>query len=229
MRLPITFICILLLILACTKKIVPSTSGGKLLQMDKSPCFGYCPVYQLTVFDNGLLSLHAQQNLKDPGTYRYQMTKSELKQFKAQLAKLNLSTYKDEYREPIADAPSTTLTYYSDPIKKIYTNFQYPDLLQKFTDSLDHMVINSSWEKFIDLRQKKEFIIHLKEGKTISGVLQRFSEYDLMLGKRLDPASSQLWMVTAQVLPQDEDGLLKKLKLDVDIKEAQTNKKLETR
>lgn len=213
-----------------TKKLTLTQPGDILFEMSKSPCFGKCPVYAVTIFQSGAMQLNAKENMEFSGKYTLQMSATKLKAFKAKLKGLDLLSLRNEYREPIADAPATHIVYHEgDSIKKIFTNFLYPDSLQHFTEELDRMVQSGNWTKVMDHRVLQEYIIQLKQDARLSEILQRYATYELMLGKRLDPATNQYWVVTAKVNPGESDQFLNILKSDKDIQTAQTNKALETR
>ena len=226
------YIIFLMAFFQCSnKKLVVNQPGDKLFEMSKSPCFGRCPIYTVTVYQNGIMTLVAKDNMELKGKYTDTLTKSQLKDFKSKLKALRIKELNDEYREPIADAPATTVTYFEGAdSKKIFTNFRYPDALQVFTEQLNDMVANTpAWTIVEDKTIKQEYLILLKPDAKLSEVLQRYQDYELTLGRRLDPATSQYWLVIAKVMPGSIDALLKTLQSDKDIQSAQTNKSLEPR
>lgn len=213
-----------------TKHLSLANSTDKLVEMSKSPCFGYCPTYDLTIFQNGTMKLNAKQNMKKSGVFIMQLSKNELKKLKKELLDLKLDSYLDEYKEAIADAPSTRITYYGDNVKKsIFTNFNYPEPLQQFAVKLDTLATNNSWEVYTDHRISQEYIVHLKESKTLHDFLVRFKEQELIPVKRLDPVTGQYWLVSARILPDQKDKFLSLLKKDMDVQSAQLNKAVEMR
>ncbi|MEO5581623.1 MAG: DUF6438 domain-containing protein [Saprospiraceae bacterium] len=232
MKTSLVYIAFILSLLECsTKKLALNQPGDKFFEMSKSPCFGRCPVYTVTVFQNGLMVLDAKDNMPWKGKYSNQMTPSELNSFKSTLKSLSIHHYKDEYREPIADAPATTITYYEGAnSKKIFTNFLYPDSLQLFTEHLNTMVIkNDNWKKIVDQREIKEYLILLRPEAKLSEILQRYQDHEMMMVKRLDPATNQYWLVTAKINPGETEIFPKSLRADKDIQSAQLNNVLEQR
>ena len=73
-----------------TKQLSLSNPDDKLVEMSKSPCFGYCPTYELIIFQNGIMKLNAKQNMKKNGMFTKQLSKNELKKLKKELADLKL-------------------------------------------------------------------------------------------------------------------------------------------
>jgi hypothetical protein len=225
------YLCLCFASVQCaTKKLSLTQHNDKLFEMSKSPCFGKCPVYTVTVFQNGSMQLTAKENMTLKGKYTLQMSQPELNSFKAKLKSLNLLTLRNEYREPIADAPATHIVYSEgDSTKKIFTNFLFPDSLQNFTEQLDKMVQAGRWTQVIDHRILQEYIIQLKQEARLAEILQRYTSYEMTLVRRLDPATNQYWVLSARVDPGSSDQLLSLLKSDKDIQSAQTNKSLESR
>ena len=220
-----------LLISQCsTKQLSLANPTDKLVEMSKSPCFGYCPTYELIIFQNGSMKLHAKQNMKKNGVFTKQLSKSELNSLKKELEGLHLETYKDEYKEAIADASSTRLTYYNNEVKKsIFTNFNFPEPLQKFVTALDTLATDGIWLPYIDLRISQEYIVQLKESSTLHNFLVRYKEQELIPIRKLDPVSGQYWLVSAKILPEQKDKFLNLLKKDIDLLSAQGNKEVEMR
>jgi hypothetical protein len=232
MKYPYLYLLFLVAFFQCSnKKQVIGQPGVKLFEMSKSPCFGRCPIYTVTIYQNGVMTLMAKDNMTLKGNYTSTMNKSELKDFKSKLKALQIKEFKDEYREPIADAPATTVTYFDGAeSKKIFTNFRYPDSLQAFTEQLnDRVTHNSAWTLVEDKTVKQEYLILLKPETKLSDILQRYQDHELNIVRRLDPATSQYWLVIAKVLPENIELFLKTLRSDKDIQSAQTNKPLESR
>lgn len=224
------FMIFIMAITSCSKKAQPGTSDArKLVEMSKSPCFGFCPVYHLVIYENGMMRLNAKQNMKITGTYSKQLNPAQLNTIKSGLEKMKLEAYQDEYREPVADAPSTEVIYYADnTMKKIFTNFIFPEPLQKMTDDLNQHALSENWLPWTDPRIRNEFIVLLQDGISLSGILTGYREYELMMVKRLDPANRNYWLLSAMVNPGEESILLNKLKNDPGIKEVQLNRSLDT-
>lgn len=225
----IVFACVIS-IHCSTQKSSAKGKSDKLIEMSKSPCFGYCPTYDLTIHQDGLMKLNAKQNMKVNGILTKKLDKKKLADLKKQLEKLKLAEYKDEYKEPVADAPSTKIIYYNGQIiKSIYTNFQYPAPLQKFSDYLDSLTLEEGWIHFTDVRLNQEYILLLQEGKVLYDVIKKYESYELVPVKKLDQASGQYWLMSAKVSESDKNILLSKLKSDPFIKTAQFNKEVEIR
>ncbi|HNR08536.1 MAG TPA: DUF6438 domain-containing protein [Saprospiraceae bacterium] len=222
---------LMVMAITCTRKTQSAAAQGeKLIEMDKSPCFGLCPVYRLTVYRDGLMKMDAKQNMKISGLHTLQLNKADIASLRSKLEKMGLEKYQEEYREPVADAPSTELRYYIDgKPKRIFTNFIFPAPLQKITEELDQWAMGENWAKWIDPRIKKEFILLLEEGVPLSNILQKFSEQDMMPVRRLDPATRQYWLVTCLVMPGEEKSLMEQLRKDAEIREVQENRTLEER
>lgn len=222
---------LIVMAIACTRKIPSAAAQGeKLIEMEKSPCFGLCPVYHLTVYRNGSMKVHAKQNMKISGIHTLQLGKSEFKSLRTRLEKMGLEKYQDEYREPVADAPSTEVRYFIDGRpKKIFTNFIFPEPLQKITDELDQKATGEGWVKWIDQRIKQEYILLLEEGASLSNILEKFGEHEMMLVRRLDPATRQYWLVSCMVMPGEEKAMMEQIRKDPEVKEVQENRQLEER
>ena len=82
---------------------------------------------------------------------------------------------------------------------------------------------------YIDNRTTQEYLIQLKEAKTLHDFLIRYKEQELMPIRKLDPANGQYWLVSAKIIPDQKDKFLSLLKKDTALQSAQLNKSVEMR
>jgi len=118
------------------------------ITMERTPCFGKCPSYKITIFNTGNVVYEGLQFAEKQGKYKKKLTKSQLSEIGVQLELINLFELKDKYDSKITDIPSCILYFnYEEKIKKILDRDGAPDKLKKFEKFIDALVITDNLEK----------------------------------------------------------------------------------
>ena len=91
------------------------------ISIEKTACFGKCPMYKLTVNETGVAELEAKRfTSMDKGTYTAQVSVAVLKELTALVNQAKWDTYDLEYMTGYSDLPSTVVTF-SEMDKKDHT------------------------------------------------------------------------------------------------------------
>lgn len=111
------------------------------LEFRKTPCFGDCPVYEISINKNGKVQYNGIDYVLIKGKQEFQLTDEQFSTLKEKLAKKSFSTFKDTYDDPqISDLPSTYLTHNSKQIHiRIWKNI--PDELVEVTEYLEDILV----------------------------------------------------------------------------------------
>ncbi|MDF1673040.1 MAG: DUF6438 domain-containing protein [Vicingaceae bacterium] len=122
-----------------------------LLTLERTPCFGKCPTYKYTIFSTGMVLYNGFENVKNLGTYKAQLTKSQIEKIKVNIKSAKILSLKNKYDSQITDIPSTLLIINLDgEKKKIYDRYGAPEELTKFEKLVDDIVLNSNMTKTKD-------------------------------------------------------------------------------
>lgn len=79
--------------------------------MHVGPCFGYCPVFDIYVFEDGKVIWDARRFHKTNGKFQRMLTEAELAQLNKAFKEANLFKMEDEYPTMVADLPAITLSH----------------------------------------------------------------------------------------------------------------------
>lgn len=118
----------------------PDRNGKIVLKMNRTPCFGSCPVFEATLYENGLLLYNGQRFTVKVGCYYARVDKKELIKLDNWFKKAGFFELKDQYPEQdigIRDLPTCTLLYTQGARqkevldKKVSTPSQLTDLEDK--------------------------------------------------------------------------------------------------
>ena len=118
------------------------------LTMERTPCFGKCPSYKLTIFNTGNVVYEGFTFAKKEGKHVKKLTKKQLTEIQNLIETINLFEMKDKYDSSITDIPSTILyVVYKGQKKKILDRVGGPDELKKLEKLIDFLVIDDELKK----------------------------------------------------------------------------------
>lgn len=136
------------------EEVITSLVGNpKIVGMfEKTPCFGKCPVYSITLFDDGSIYLEGKMNLSYIGKYQSQLSKAQMVelQFKAEeIGYFSLeNTYPPKGQPLMADFPLTKTYIRIGNKEKIISNrHDSPTSLRQFEAYLENLYFALDWIK----------------------------------------------------------------------------------
>lgn len=133
------------------QKTENSSNGDSLFAgIERSPCFGRCPTYLISIYKSGYVVYEGKQWVDNIGFFYTFITSKQVAEISALAESIGFGDLKDAYHDPgIMDAP-TTFTFYrvKDKIKRIDNTFgDPPHGLIDFENHLDSLFINTRWIK----------------------------------------------------------------------------------
>jgi len=120
-----------------------------LASIEKTACYGSCPVFEIKYYSDGRISYHGKLHTKRTGLYEA-WADEDFKRSLQQLArKYNYFNFEEEYpvsgRE-IADLPSTiTFLSIDDRQKRVTNNYESPLPLREFEKELEALFEQQKW------------------------------------------------------------------------------------
>jgi len=149
----IGFLSILLfLVVSCSKKTCTTKTTNNnhfYLAMDKTPCFGQCPIYTVEVFGNGQLKLDARRFNDPDGNFSSVLDSDEMVKLQNLANNLKWDTFKEEYLTGYSDLPSTVLTYsktIGDTLYVRYESDKAPKELMDLASEIDIIKNSVKWK-----------------------------------------------------------------------------------
>lgn len=208
----------------------------KVAEMKKGPCFGRCPVFTLTIYDNGLASFEGERFTDRLGLYVKNLTPAKTKEVKEAFKAANLWQYKDVYRGRIPDLQTVTVVYHEGTeVKSITGKDGRPDVVMELEAMLDKIVDEEGWE----LKNKpkndlpsnviaNELIVEISKRIDVNVWSRKYAKQNLQVVKSLSP-NGLFWLVSFddQIIPPKQ--MLEFIKNDPDVISAEFNKKLSQR
>jgi hypothetical protein len=134
-----------------SKKQVNNDSESFYISMEKTACFGQCPIYTLEVIPEGYLLLDARRFNRISGKFKASLSESEKESLLVTVSQLPWNSYDEEYLTGYSDLPSTILTYaqLGDTIRVRYESDKAPQGLLELANTLEDWKKNKYWESLI--------------------------------------------------------------------------------
>ena len=118
------------------------------ITMEKTPCFGMCPIYEMTIQGNGQGYLNNKRFTKTIGEFKHTFSPDEVEDLFDQLSEMDWTSYKDEYPTDVTDLPGTRLHFVHKKIdKQVYVpgGAEIPENLESLIRQLEKIAEQSSW------------------------------------------------------------------------------------
>ena len=173
----------------------PDKRIEKLISFRKSPCFGKCQVYRLSLYTDGMVILEGKENLDKTGVHFCQLNKETKEKFYKEINTLNWKSYKNSYFRNIPDLPSTELIYYGATdsiIKSITSNTLLPKEIETIQSELANLIKSEKWTQILkkeDLTNPNlilsEIQVDMDSSLTKDMLEEKFAAYGLKSKKRI--------------------------------------------
>jgi len=228
----------LILLFACKSADVQQTTAQpqRLVSLQTHGCFGYCPMFTVTLWDNGRLDYLGDRFVEKAGTDTIFVTAEELVRLKTAIESTNLWQYPENIPTQIADAPSATLTAFrSDGTShRVKGSMDRPQsivelqkMLQNIAEAHGLKVNKGVNPNEIVPEQRREVIVLLKPEVNAGNWITQFTDLKLQLLRRT--GTENRWLVGFDPKQIDEKTLLERLRKSDGALEATPNRRSEER
>ncbi len=219
---------------ACSSALKPVNvqDEQKVVELTKSPCFGSCPVYTLTIYENGLAMFKGERNTDKLGLFMKKIGKEEVKRLTNKCVAANLWQFQDLYKSRIPDLPTVTLTYYEGKERKTITGKrERPVPVLDIEAMLDDIAFSEGWRQVegapSDLQPgaiPNELIVKLNRGIEALAWSKRYGEQEVSLKKSLSEDKT-FWLITFNDENIDPREMIQLLRQDKDVFSVRFNQK----
>ena len=122
-----------------------------LASIERTACYGRCPMYKATFMDNGEVIYVGKRFVEKIGTYRTLLSAEEVQQIEKNIVAYNYFGLDSLYPTPISDFPSViTEAYLNGKRKKVVDMRNPPENLSDFEKFLDGLLAGKELEKLSD-------------------------------------------------------------------------------
>ncbi|MBW8051199.1 MAG: hypothetical protein FVQ77_12830 [Cytophagales bacterium] len=127
---------------------IESENDGTVITLQKTMCYGKCPVYTITIHGDGQSVYVGKKNVDKIGKYQKKLKISEVENLIKAFEDANFYNFKDEYSAKVTDLPTTYITYtVNEKTKRIKDYYGAPDELKKLEKMVEKIASSEGWEK----------------------------------------------------------------------------------
>ena len=109
------------------------------ISLEKTACFGTCPVFKIKIFKNGKGIFEGKKFVKKTGLIDFKLSQQEIQKILVKAENIKFPEMLDEYSEKITDLPTT---YIQIKEKKIKDYFGAPKKLKDLETLIEEIVLN---------------------------------------------------------------------------------------
>ena len=140
----------LLAMTLCCATIYQS-DNSLLISLEKTRCFGTCPVFTLEIYDDGAAILRGEENFDKIGEYRAALSKKQVKELVKEFRGKGFFAFEDSYSSSASDLPTTYLSFTDKGITKKITDYdQAPESLRELESKVESYIGILAWRKKLE-------------------------------------------------------------------------------
>ncbi|MEM9991791.1 MAG: DUF6438 domain-containing protein [Bacteroidota bacterium] len=203
-----------------------------LAELAKGPCFGQCPVFNMVVYSNGVVTYEGKENTNRKGLYINRISDADLKDLKLTLEAAKLWDFKDAYRGRIPDLPTVTVVHHENNLtKKIVGKDGRPEKVMNVQAALEQIATAPGWQlrnsgNASDLPSHivgSEMRVRIHDNVDIYVWARKYRKYGM---KVLEPisASSNYWLVGYNAQKNEAREVLAIVQADLQVLDAEFNR-----
>jgi len=127
------------------------TFGFTEIAIERTMCFGSCPVYVAVLRADGRIAYRGDSDVKHQGERRGTIDASAFTYLARLANELGIDQLKDQYRAPVTDQPSVYVGITRRGRRKIISHyapdfFSGPARLRAFENEIDRVIEHAEWE-----------------------------------------------------------------------------------
>jgi Pyruvate/2-oxoacid:ferredoxin oxidoreductase delta subunit len=133
-----------------TKTVEPKVDNNLLVSLQRTPCFGQCPVFKIQMFNDGKVVYEGKAHCKRMGTYKAVASAELIKVIQQKASDIKYLSFEERYpkgESMITDIP-TTISYIKvgSDSKMVANNYDAPKELVEFERWLEQQFETLKWE-----------------------------------------------------------------------------------
>jgi hypothetical protein len=114
--------------------------------MERTPCFGFCPDYSLTIFGNGTVIYEGRNFVETTGQKVTTISREDVRMLVNEFYEIDYFSLKDEYTDQVTDLPTTTTSIRIDGrFKQVVDYYGAPEHLRNLEDTIDDVTKSYVW------------------------------------------------------------------------------------
>jgi Domain of unknown function (DUF6438) len=228
-----------------TETTIPEMNTSEVLpviRIMKNPCFGKCPMYALTLYNNGLAEYVGRANVEKMGTFTKQIETEKVALLLQQFNAIGFWEMDAKYVSDLSDSQKTIITLMrKDSTKTVTGDHARPESLQKIEKMLVKIADSTEgWTKTKNHPSeptegnlpsyviKNEIIANFEKDTDVAASVATKAAEGLSIKHRIAP-NLDMWLLTFDTLRTEPTMMLRIVKKLPGVKGAEFNKQLKPR
>ena len=115
--------------------------------MERTPCYGRCPIYKLWIYKSGYTLYEGINFVEREGVWTTRISEEDMQQIANKANEIGYYKMDDEYDSPITDIPATITSLNTEGRKKtVRDRHNAPPALREFENFIDGVVEKKQWK-----------------------------------------------------------------------------------
>jgi len=171
--------------------------ADKWISMSKGACYGTCPIYTMTIHENGITKFLGKRFCAMLGPHVAQLSSEQMTSLEQHIAEIQVEELPEKFESMIADLPSTEITFYEKDgtSKSVWWNMNAPEKLVNLSTFMDSYRGELNWKIDNDAPLPEgaignQLLIYLNDGVSASEFAKQYSEYNFIPKKEVEPTQN---------------------------------------
>jgi len=118
-------------------------------RMEKTMCFGQCPVYVFNIYKSGFATLDSRRNFEFIGMNKGRVSAEYMMRIVQSATNTGYFSYEHVYDAPVTDLPSiTTILDCAEGKQWVYNRMHAPDNLHAFESEAEMIIREIPWQAY---------------------------------------------------------------------------------
>lgn len=140
MKIPLYFFYFFFFI-SCSINLKPTLDTVPIVKMKRSACYGTCPQYTVTIYEDGLIVYNGVRFVKRIGCFFSHLESDQVEVIISQIKSMSFFELKNIYLSPVTDIPSVITEVCLDgKSHKVVDRLEGPENLKNFYTQLDSLI-----------------------------------------------------------------------------------------
>ncbi len=118
-----------------------------MLSLQRTPCYGACPVYLVEVLGDGTLRFKGERHVKVTEPVEVRLDQATLQKLFARVESSPFAGWPHFTKESSSDAPTVVLTFKGHTVRHYRGDLDAPEELTRLEDDVDTILGTGRWTK----------------------------------------------------------------------------------
>jgi hypothetical protein len=135
---------------ACAPVEAPAAEGPVMITLTRGACFGFCPIYRVTITGDGQVTYAGERFVNVVGERRANIPRADVERLLARFDDVGFDGLRGEYRAQVSDLPTFTITLERNGSRKTVVDYGgvsagMPRAVRDLQDEIDRVANTGQW------------------------------------------------------------------------------------